>query len=175
MDPSPVWNAHRVWLKPGRPDWYEARSRAFTHAREQGYTHVGIVCSTVQLFRRAHGNEPMLQAPNDQHGMWLYLNRLVKRYGHVYVPPLRWARQMESYGEVLAPTIPLVAAYQMAGVDAVHDGVGSLLGTNLCAKGYDSFTVGDYFHFDLAKIELDEYGSAATWRRAYERAITTAI
>lgn len=168
---SAVGAANRVKV---HDSWYDARAGAIQHAIDNGYDRIAFMVGTVELYRRPCGYLPTRATQFDQHGMWLYLDRLTRRYAHVYVPPLAWADRHPGYGEWLVPTIPLVAAYQTA-VLAKLSKRDLPLGQLLCHEGYDSYTVGDYFYHNLGTPVLDEQGSAATWRRAYERAITRIV
>lgn len=166
----------RVWVEGG--DWFGARAQALQHAIDNGARTVAVMCSDVQLFRRPHGGDLVLQGTNDSHGMWLYLERLCKRYGHVYVPPTAWAAQHPAWGSLLTPTIPLVTAYQVKALQSLSE-LHSSIGFDLCSNGYDSYTVGDYFYQGMAvreqRLALDEHGSTASWTRAYLQAIERTI
>lgn len=155
--------------------WYEARATALQHAIDAGHSTVAVMTSDVTMFRRPVGHDLISASTFDLHGMWLYLERLCRRYGHVYVPPSAWARHHPAHGAVLTPTIPLVAAYQVKALQSLSTLEGSI-GQYLCSNGYDSYTVGDYFYQSMAyrpgQTGLDEIGSAATWHRAYTQAIT---
>lgn len=149
-----------------------ARAWALQDAIERGERTVGIIVNGTSILRRHPQSEATFtQTEMQLHGMWLYLERLAFRYGHVYAAPLSAMRQMPTYGEVNCPTIPLVAAYQVAALKAVPDMTAfGALGQMLCSKGYDSYTVGDYFTSNLnrrAVRDLEETGTTASWRTAY--------
>jgi hypothetical protein len=162
----------RVWANVN--GWYDARAEALQDAISRGARTVGIISSDVMLYRRPHGHEMARAGVNECHGMWLYLERLCARYGHVYVPPTKWAPQHPSHGEFLCPVIPLVSAYQVKALQAL-DSLDGAIGWKLCGAGYDSYTVGDYFHQNVSyrpdEDILDEYGTTASWHRAYLRSI----
>jgi hypothetical protein len=157
-------------------DWVGARGVALQHAIDEGCRTVAVMVSDVNLYRRPHAYQTLHPSTeHDMHGMWLYLERLCRRFGHVYVPPTAWATRHPSHGAMLSPTIPLVAAYQVKALQSLRT-LNAPLGAALCANGYDSFTVGDYFHQCVAHRAggpvLDEVGSTATWHRAYLNAIS---
>lgn len=152
--------------------WYEARAECFQQAIGSGVGAVGIIVGTVHLYHR-HAQQDGIwpSGPNSHHGMWLYLERLVNKYGHAYVPPLSWARNHPQHGKELFPTVPMVAAYQTKALQSLRNLDGPV-GKLLCGEGYSSYTVGDYFFHNLSThYVLDEPGSASTWREAHERAI----
>lgn len=178
-----IWGGSRVPVPDG--DWYAARARCFHHAQEAGHEKIIMVVGTVKLFHRAYWSgkgectHPVRADEYTQHGLWLYLDRLLQRYGHVYVPPLSscWAWQVRAkkqWNYWCSPTIPMVAAYQVDAVAELHDRT-IPWGDQLCAAGYDSFTIDDYFFHNLGDTVYDERGSATTWRIAYERAINRFI
>lgn len=179
IQPHDIWGASKVTVV--NRDWYGARARAIEHALGRGYTAIGVLCNSIELYYRPHWNgsgpETGLHraCENHTHGMWLYLDRLVKRFGHVYVPSVKAVRSWGSLRKYpweysCAPTIPMVAAYQTAALQSLDD-LNGPLGRGLCANGYDSLTVSDYFYHNLGELVLDEPGSATTWRASYERAI----
>lgn len=172
-DFSPIWGLSRVWVRGGK--WYDARAKAIQHAVDNGYGGICVVTNTVQLYRKPHWNgrgeevKPYLPTKENKHGLWVYLNRLLCRYGHVYVPSLGWASH--KFEQECNPPIPLVAAYRTTALQEL-DNTDIPFGKLLCGKGYDSFTINDYYYHDLGnKVTLDEPGSMTTWRNAYGRAI----
>lgn len=165
-------------------DYAAARSTALHHAMDNDVAVAMIVVGSVQLFMRSHWcphqgkagpeHQPHRMTAEQQHGLWLYLERLCARFGHAYVPPLAWARPpgKKPPEHVNNPPIPLVAAYRVRSVQRLSH-ISENLGWQLVNWGYDSFTVSDYHYFDLAKKPvLDEHGSQSTWNQAYERAST---
>lgn len=168
---SPVWGASKLKFTG---DWYRARADCFQHAMEHSHTGICIVSHAVELYRRPHGGVPQRMTSREQHGLWLYLDRLLRRYGHAYVPPLAWARNKQ-HDYFNSPTIPLVAAYQVRALQDIKCKHEWSVGWRLCAAGYDSFTLNDYFHNNLGSAGLDEFGTARQWRNDYERAIAGLI
>jgi len=154
-------------------DWYKARGDCIRHAIEHGYSTILIIVGSVELHHRQLRCDPQRMHTRWQGGLWHYLDRLLCRYGHVYVPPLAWAKQ-KKHEYFLHPTIPLVAGYQVRALQTL-DNVDGPLGALLCSNGYDSFTVYDYLHFKPGAPVLDEVGSATTWRKSYERAIARVL
>lgn len=161
----------RVWVEGS--DWFGARAQALQHAMDNGARTVAVMCRGVQLYHRPPGSLA-LQDANGDYGMWLSLERLCSRYGHVYVPPTAWAARHPEWGSLLTPTIPLVAAYQVKALQSLS-GLRTSVGLCLCSNGYDSYTVGDYFYQSTAarghRLVLDERGSVSSWTRAYLQAI----
>lgn len=171
---STVWGGSRVKVR-NSGDWYAARARAFEHAIQTGHASVAIMVGTVFLVHKPHWNGLGKRAPgahcsrSQQHGLWMYLQRLTVRYGHAYVPPVAWAAQRQ-LNHFCNPTIPMVAAYQVRALQSLKN-LDMPLGKLLCGQGYDSFTVSDYFYDNLGDTVLDEPGSATTWKATYERAV----
>lgn len=160
-------------------DWYKARGDCIRHAIEHGHAAICIVVSTAELHHRQLQMPPQRMHKRWQGGLWCYLDRLLCRYGHVYLPPFAWAKQtngrlLTKDDFILRPTIPLVAGYQVKALQEL-DNVDGPLGALLCTKGYDSFTVYDYLHYKPGAPVLDEVGSATTWRKSYERAIARVL
>ena len=160
-------------------DWYKARGDCVRHAIEHGYPSILIIVGSVELWHRQLRCAPQRMHTRWQGGLWHYLDRLLCRYGHVYVPPLAWAKQtdkrlLRQEDFILNPTIPLVAGYQVKALQSL-DNLDMPYGALLCANGYDSFTVYDYLHFKPGAPVLDEVGSATTWRKSYERAIARVL
>jgi hypothetical protein len=164
---APVWGASRVTVRGN--NWAAARATAAQHAIDAGHKVFGIVVGTVELYYRPHNQQHHTATEFDRHGLWLYLHRLACRFGHVYVPPLAWARNRSFQAQQCLPTIPLVAAYSTKAVAQLDD-LESKWGYELCGLGYDSWTVHCYFHFNYAPYpQLDETGSAATWLKRYQQ------
>jgi hypothetical protein len=164
----------KVTVRAG--DYYAAREKALTHALENGHNAM-IVCNSCQLLARDRNPPRTALTPLGEfgeHGLLLYVCRLFNRFAHVYVPPVSALAGIPLSGVDCTPTIPMVAAYR---VDAlVHVDLSKSFGQDLCAKGYDSYTLGDYFYQDIAgKPQLDEYGSTSTWRKKYAQALATLV
>lgn len=181
--PEAVWQARRVTVRQG--EWYAARAKAFEHAISEGHGSVIIMAGTAELLRRPHWNgvgpETTLLpcSDNDKHALWVYMDRLIKRFGHVYVPSVRaclpWkTMRKHPWQHLNSPTIPMVAAYRTTALQSLSSLDGPL-GKLLCGQGYDSFTVSDFFYQPYGAYVLDETGSATTWNQAYERAKTRVL
>lgn len=168
---SPVWGASKLKFTGS---WHEARGDCIRHAIKHGHKAICIVAHNVELYCRQHGGPVHRANKYDLHGLWLYLDRLLCRYGHAYVPPLAWAK-LKDHPYFLTPTIPSVAAYQVSALETLDNVDSIALGQDLCANGYDSFNVNDYYHLNLGYSGLDDLGSAASWRKQYERAIARLI
>lgn len=180
---SPVFGASRVVVK-GKRDWYAARARAIQHAIDAGHAKIIITVGTAEYYHRPHWNglgEPTEVARMEafgQHGLWLHFDRLLNRFGHVYVPPLSACRAWHTYKKnpwmpYNNPVIPSVAGYVTSTLAQLTD-LEAPFGQRLCGNGYDSFTMNDYFYYNLGEDHLDETGSATTWRKSYERSIISA-
>lgn len=161
--------------------WYETRANEFKKAFVQGHQSIGILVHTVELYHRPHWNgqgeetKTHKQSELTQHGMWQYLERLSKRYAHVYVPSLDYCRPWCSHKRhpirsSNAPTIPLVAVYRLDALAKLDD-LNGPVGLSLCHMGYDSFTVQDFFYHNTGPVVLDETGSATSWQQAYEKSM----
>jgi len=166
---------------------YAARARVLQACIERGATKVVLLVGGVGLLHRTHwnGKGPMTEArfmnEAQHHGLWNYMERLLDRYGHVYVPPEAWKRPWklktkpsDHVTSINNPTLPMVAGYRVSALAELTEearmNVG--MGEALTRIGYDSFTIQDYFFTTPGNIDrLDETGSAATWSKNYERAI----
>lgn len=175
----PVWGASKVMVRAGR--WYDARAKCIAHALDAGHAKIAIVVGTVYLLHRPHwnglGERTVVSRMNEygHHGLWVYVDRLLRRFGHVYVPPLSAMRTWEvekkhPWRYINNPVIPSVAGYTMQALATLRDHT-IPFGKLLCGNGYDSVTISDYYHHNLGDTVLDENGSASTWNQAYERAI----
>lgn len=177
--PSPVGPARKVTVQNG--DWYQARAKAILHANDQGHKACIIMVNYVNLAHRPHWNglgEPTscsAMGPEGKHGLWLYMDRLLRRFAHVYVPPITACRSWKSMRKMPwlylnSPTLPLVAGYQvrpLLSLDVRHP-----FGMELCRRGYDSLTVSDYFYDPVGgEYVFDEFGSATVWDKLYRRAV----
>lgn len=163
---EPAWGASKLRYS-GDP--YVARGDCIRHAIEHGHKRICVMSSSVMLMHMRCGDAKPARMATRTHGLWTYLDRLLDRYGHVYVPPVAWAKQ-KNHEYILNPTIPMVAAYKVSALESL-DNYDMPFGQLLCANGYDSFTLKDYFYYNTGPTVLDEPGSAFTWRKAYERAI----
>lgn len=175
---SPCWGSNQVTVTDG--DWYAARSRCLRHAATNGHDKAVILVDTVRLLHRKHwnglGEQTKLVETGriDRHNLWVYLDRLLNRFAHVYVPPMRACRTWESVQAhpctyLNSPVIPLVAGYQ---VGVANKAKHPYIGWHMVRAGYDSLTVSDYFFKDMEyEPVLDESGTATSWNTAYFRAI----
>lgn len=184
VEPLPksiVANVHVCYVKGN--DWYDARARALQHAQASHDTDtIGILVGSCELYFRPHWNgagpqhEAARMTPFQANGMWVYMERLSRRFAHVYVPPLRAMRDWDSLRKYpwtyqCNPVPACCAVYRVKALEASVGTKGGPWGQALCSAGYDSLTVSDYFHHNLGGNVLDESGSLHTWERAYERAI----
>ena len=161
---SPIGDFKQIEIND---DWERVRDRVFRAACIGGRTSVIFVNGHVELYQMAHQAEmPSRITDNGQHGLWLYMGRLLKRYGHVYVPHLRNAGDEPSYFN--QPTNGMVVGYQIKALQSLPTLDGPL-GRQLCRNGYDSFTVGDYFYYPMGDEVFEEVGTHASWEAAYLR------
>lgn len=176
-----LWGASRVVVR-NQHDWYDARARCIQHAITNEFDKIVVVAGTVELYHRPHWNglgEESVAArmsDNGQHGMWLYLNRLLNRYSHVYVPPLSaclsWkAMRTRPWPYINNPVIPMVAGYRVDALTQMTDHT-LPIGQRMCGMGYDSLTVNDYFFHNHGPTHYDEAGTVTSWSKSYERAIS---
>jgi hypothetical protein len=177
---SPIWAARKVNVIDD--DWYAARAKAMQHAAASGANYVIIVANHVELAYRPHWNglgPETVASPlrdTDLHGLWLYMDRLLRRFAHVYVPHIAACRPWKTFKRhpwkyINNPVLPMVAGYRLSSVtpDVVHD---ETLGLQLCHRGHDSLTVSDYFYRPLGGlVTLDDFGSHSVWDRAFREAI----
>lgn len=155
-------------------NWYIARAAAIRMATASGEPIMGAIVNGVRLFRRPNRCAVAPATQNDFNGMLLYMARIARRFGHVYVPPLAWEPRHPQCGKFLTPTIPMVAAYQVRALAALEQ-VNCPLGFDLCYAGYDSYVLGDYFfqHYTPPgkPAPLEDMGSETSWRTGYIQAI----
>lgn len=173
-------DTHEITVKGG--DYYEARKEAFRHAHEHQRDRFMVIVNGTLVLHRPHwngvGTGPLTRVAtaNDMHGLYHYMNRLLGRFGHVYVPYVdRHKQNPQEWHYLNSPTIPVVAGYQTKALSELGD-FGSTTGFRLCSAGYDSFTVSDYFWRDADSLNtvmdtLDEYGSGPKWEGAFQRGI----
>jgi hypothetical protein len=146
-------------------DWEYTRSKIQHAAIATGSRSFILVNGNVELFEKRHGDAQASRlTERNQHGLWLYMERLLKRYGHVYVPHLS-TPFMTNFNY---PTNGMVVGYQTAALQKLDDLYGPI-GRQLCRAGYDSFTVSDYFYYPLGDEVFKEVGTHATWQAAYLR------
>lgn len=187
--PEPQYHTegHQLAVQRYYQSPYTARARVLQACIDRGATKVVVIMSGVQLLHRTHwnGKGPMTEArfmnEAQHHGLWVYMERLLDRYGHVYVPPEAWKRPWklktkpsDHVTSINNPTLPMVAGYRVSALAELTDSdrmnVG--MGEALTRHGYDSFTIQDYFFTTPGNLDrLDETGSATTWSKNYERAI----
>jgi hypothetical protein len=173
---------HVCYVKGG--DWNDARARALQHAQAVGAATIGILVGSCELYHRPHWNgkgDPSKHArinPYNLNGMWMYMERLSRRFAHVYAPSLAALRSWESVRKYpwVYECNPVPACCAVYRVQAVLSSVAKKSGPwgqALCSNGYDSLTMSDFYHHNLGPPVLDETGSATTWKRSYERAINS--
>lgn len=162
-------------------DWYAARAAAFDHALESGAHQCMIVaghCKTYRVFRQDptgrtlhKGTWPTEPSVEEDHHLINHTSRLLRECaGAVLVPPGRALDSIPWEGAYHLPTVPHVAAYSLAALQAV-DHTDSRLGYNLSCAGFRVWTLGDFAHTAYGPNVLDEYGSATKWRKVHEEAL----
>lgn len=148
-------------------NWDAIRDRLFQACCVGGRTSVIFVNGHVELYeKRLQADKPSRITPNGQHGLWLYMSRLLKRYGHVYVPHIGVTAFDPAYFNV--PADGMVVGYQIKALQSLPNLDGPI-GRQLCRNGYDSFTVGDYFYYPMGEEVFEEVGTHASWEAAYLR------
>ena len=130
-----------------RDDWDYMRHKIFHAACAAGARSFILVNGNVELYekRLSQPKASRITATN-QHGLWLYMERLLQRYGHVYVPHMNTSRDKHKFFN--NPTDGMVVGYQTAALQKL-DSVEGPIGRKLCRAGYDSFTVSDYFYYPM--------------------------
>lgn len=159
---SPV-GAHKV-VPVILNDWYWTRQNILDECCRSGQRTVIFVHGHAELYERRHGGRPSRITPFGQHGLWLYMNRLLQRFGHVYVPHIGRANKPAQHYNV--PCEATVVGYQVAALQKVDTWDGPL-GQKLCSNGYDSFTVNDYFYHCIGSEPFREPGTHESWNRAF--------
>ena len=149
-------------------NWEAVRDRVFRACCIGGRRSVIFVNGHVELYEKRHSTEPSRITENGQHGLWLYMSRLLKRFGHAYVPHLSTDGPSLSYRPYNCPANGMVVGYQIAALQSLPNLDGPL-GRQLCRNGYDSFTVGDYFYYPMGEEVFKEIGTHASWQAAYLR------
>jgi hypothetical protein len=168
---NPFGGSHRVAVRGG--EWYAARLQALQHAAGVG---VGVALVMVGharvLHARSLGNagraDPTPTTKEDQHGLLLYLARLLAQHaGVVLVPPLAALPRVPMHGGDFMATLPSVAAYRVKAAlqSAEPDGPG--LEQTICASGYRAMTLGDYFHDLYGSPVLQSSGTSRQWKQAH--------
>ncbi|MFM7008694.1 MAG: hypothetical protein ACKO0Z_05090 [Betaproteobacteria bacterium] len=161
---SPIGRCVRMVIDD---DWDYTRAKIHHAALATGARSVILVNGNVELYEKRFGGErPSRINDNGQHGLWLYMGRLLRRYGHVYVPHMKTWQETHPYFN--CPSDGMVVGYQTAALQKLGDLYGPL-GRQLCREGYDSFTVSDYFYYPLGEEVFKEVGTHATWQAAYLR------
>ena len=161
---SPIGDFKQIMVND---NWEEVRDRIFRACCIGGRKSVIFVNGHVELYGRRHQQEkPSRLTENGQHGLWLYMGRLLNRFGHVYVPHLEeWGETSCFYND---PANGMVVGYQIKALQSLPNLDGPL-GRQLCRNGYDSFTVGDYFYYPMGEEVFKEVGTRASWQAAYLR------
>jgi hypothetical protein len=161
---SPIGDFKQVGIND---DWEVVRDRIFRACCIGGRRSVIFVNGHVELYEQRHQADKATRiSVNGQHGLWLYMNRLLQRFGHVYVPKL--IRSGGSHRYYNDPANGMVVGYQIAALQSLPNLDGPL-GRQLCRNGYDSFTVGDYFYYPMGEEVFKEVGTHASWQAAYLR------
>lgn len=163
-DISPIGDFKQIEIND---NWEVVRDRVFRAACIGGRTSVIFVNGHVGLHQMRHGEtKPTRLTDKGQHGLWLYMSRLLKRYGHVYVPHINTTAFKHQYFN--SPTDGMVVGYQIKALQSLENLDGPI-GRQLCRNGYDSFTVGDYFYYPMGEEVFEEVGTHASWEAAYLR------
>lgn len=166
---NPLGPVHTLRVKGD--DYYEARGRAVQHAVATGANYLLLVVGHCRLTWTPRQGQPQPAGDTHQHGLCLYLRRLLREQaGAVLVPPLGAAKQVPPGWGLHMPVPPMVAAYSVAAVMR-HDPTEPSLGYNLCKDGFRVLTLADYAYEQNGPTVLDEYGSTTKWKRAYDQAI----
>lgn len=151
-------------------DWDETRRRLYAEAFKAGTRSIILINGGVELYEKRYSNEqPSRITENGQHGLWIYMARLLQRYGHVYVPHLKTHNDPHEYFN--NPCDGMVVGYQTAALHKVRALSDGPIGRQLCRGGYDSFTVSDYFYYPLGKEVFKESGTRAQWTDAYLKSL----
>jgi hypothetical protein len=146
-------------------NWEEVRERIFMACCMAGRRSVIFINGHCELYEKRLSTEPSRITQFGQHGLWVYMNRLLKRFGHVYVPPLfEWRDEPKHYYN--CPTDGMVVGYQLAAIQKLDEWYGPL-GQRLCAAGYDSFTIRDFFYRQLGPGQFPETGTHTSWSKAF--------
>jgi hypothetical protein len=162
---SPVGDFKQVIVDD---NWEVIRDRVFRACCIGGRRSVIFINGHVELYEKRHqADKATWISTNGQHGLWLYMGRLLQRFGHVYVPPLIRTDYPE-HEYYNAPANGMVVGYQIAALQSLPNLDGPL-GRQLCRNGYDSFTVGDYFYYPMGEEVFKEVGTHASWQAAYLR------
>lgn len=146
-------------------NWEAVRDRVFRACCIGGRKSVIFVNGHVELFEQRRSTEMSRITENGQHGLWLYMNRLLHRFGHVYVPHMKTNHAGVYYNN---PADGMVVGYQIKALQSLSNLDGPL-GRQLCRNGYDSFTVSDYFYYPLGEEVFKEVGTHFTWQASYLR------
>lgn len=155
-------------LEVENDNWEVVRDRVYRACLIGQRRSVIIINGHVELYEKRHQWEnPARITEHGQHGLLLYMGRLLRRYGHVYVPHLS-TKDNGTHEYFNNPTNAMVVGYQVAALETLPTLSGPL-GRQLCRNGYDSFTVSDYFYFPMGKEVFEELGTHASWQAAYLR------
>lgn len=159
---------HPMWgmkvMKVVNDDWDSARDAVIRACCMTGRKSVIFVHGHAELYEKRHSTVPFRITRHGQHGLWLYMDRLLQRFGHVYVPPLTEANDLPHYHN--SPCKATVVGYQLAALQRIKTWDGPL-GLQLCEAGYDSFTVRDYFYYCRGHEAFVETGTRQEWERAF--------
>lgn len=161
-----------------------ARGIAFMRAERDGADTVGIIVASTRLYRRQAWNycgpETKLrpQSGTDKHGMWQYLARLSKQYGHAYAPSVvtctPWPKLQGSvvHGSLCVPTPGIVAVYDMSALSSVGTEP-AFLSESLVSVGFPGFTQYEYFH--SPSDVLPERGTLEQLDASYRHAVNKSL
>lgn len=165
---NPEGKARAVTVRGG--DWYKARATALEHAASAGDKTCLVVVGHTRLAMRKpyNSDEPVLASAFDCHGVLGYLERLLDEVAvAVQLPPIGAALRMHSGWYEQHPVPPMMAAYKL-GPCMTQPYQEASLGYNLVKKGYRVITLTDCGYEQLGPTVLDEYGTPAKWKRAYD-------
>ena len=175
---NPWGTSHRVQVRGGA-DWYAARLRALQHAAAAGARHALVVCGHAQPLHLRHPDGRRDSAPvatrldpDGDHGLLLYLERLLRQYaGAVLLAPYAPHPGTHPAMEDFYPVLPSVAAYSVPAALASADADGPGLEYDLCRKGYRVITLMEYVVQLYGDPTLDTTGSRTLWQRANHNAL----
>lgn len=145
-------------------DYTRAKAKALEHAQDKCL----IVVAHCQPMRCAAQGVPRPHSTYDDHGLLLYLERILNDYaGAVVLPHVSELPFMVRGWEYNVPRAPMMAAYSAQAVR----GLPVPLEYNLVKKGYRVVTTGDYAYDQYGPTVLHPYGTKEQWNHAHEKTL----